>query len=85
MKMLAVNVGNSGVAFGIFEDGRLTQGERHRLSNNQAELIETAQVWGQMAVGPDCPSVLASVNPDDIRKDKQVKEAYLGGSVVRTE
>jgi len=29
--------------------------------------------------------LLASGNPDEIRKDKQVKEAYLGGSVVRTE
>ena len=62
MKMLAVDVGNSRVAFGIFEDGRLTRAERHELSNNQAEIIETAQVWGEMA-GSNCPAVLASVNP----------------------
>ncbi len=63
MKMLAVNVGNSRVAFGVFEDGRLTQGERHQLSDDNAKLIEAAQVWAEMSADGDCPAVLASVNP----------------------
>ena len=63
MKMLAVNVGNSRVAFGIFENGRMTQGERHLLKGNQDELIEAVQIWGQIASDPDSTAVLASVNP----------------------
>ncbi len=63
MKMLAVNVGNSRVSIGIFEDGKLTQADRHQLSPDNAKLIEAAQVWGEMATDASNPAVLASVNP----------------------
>ncbi len=82
MKMLVVNVGNSRVAFGIFENGRLTRGERHQLSNNQAELIETAQVWGEMAAGGNNPAVLASVNPPVYRLLQEVLAQDVGMKVL---
>ncbi len=82
MKMLAVNVGNSRVAFGIFENGRLTQAERHQLGNDSAKLIEAVQIWGQMAVGPDCPSVLASVNPSISKLVKRVLAEDVGMKVL---
>lgn len=88
MKMLAVNVGNSRVAFGIFEDGRLTQAQRHQLGNDSAKLIEAVQLWGEMVVGPDCPAVLASVNPSisklltqTLAKDVGMKVLTVGQDV----
>ena len=82
MKTLAVNVGNSRVAFGIFEDGRLTQAERHQLANDSAKLIEAAQVWGEMAADGDNPAVLASVNPPICRLLQEVLAKDVGMKVL---
>ncbi len=82
MKMLAVDVGNSRVAFGVFEDGKLIQGERHQLGDNE-ELIEAAQVWGQMSVGPESPAVLASVNPPVAKLVRQILSQDVGMEVLR--
>ena len=84
MKMLAVNVGNSRVAFGVFEDGRLTQGERHQLGDNQEQLIEAVQVWGHMSAGSENRAVLASVNPavDELIRKVLIKEVGMEVLVV---
>ena len=63
MKLLAVNVGNSRVSFSMFQDGLLTQSERHTLGPDRTKLIEAAQVWGEMTIDEDGLAVLASVNP----------------------
>ena len=63
MKLLAVDVGNSRVAFGVFQDGLLTQAEHHTLAPDRTKLTEAAQVWGEMTVDAGGPAVLASVNP----------------------
>ena len=81
MKMLAVNVGNSRVALGVFEDGKLTQGERHQLGDKE-ELIETVQVWGHMSAGADGPAVLASVNPPMAQVVREVLVQEVGMEVL---
>lgn len=63
MKLLAVNVGNTRVAFGIFQDGRLASSERHKLSSDESKLVEAAQLWGEMAADSEAPAIIASVNP----------------------
>ena len=63
MRLLAVDVGNSRVAFGIFQDGQLTQAEHHQLGPDQTKLTEAAQVWGELTIDQAGPAVLASVNP----------------------
>ena len=63
MKLLAVNVGNSRVAFGIFQDGLLTQQEHHRIGQDKTKLTEATQVWGELTIDQAGPAVLASVNP----------------------
>jgi len=63
MKLLAVNVGNSRVGFGIFQDGLLTQLEYHRIGQDKTKLTEAAQVWGELTIDQAGPAVLASVNP----------------------
>ncbi len=82
MKMLAVNVGNSRVAFGVFEDGRLTQAERHQLSSDNAKLIEAAQVWGETVADGNNPAVLASVNPQICRLLHEVLFKDVGMKVL---
>lgn len=64
MNLLAVNVGNSRVAFGIFQDGLLSQGEQHTLGPDRTKLTEVSQVWGEMTIDQGGPAVLASVNPE---------------------
>ena len=63
MNFLAVSVGNTRVAFGVFQDGQLTRSERHKLGEDKSKLIEAAQVWGEMTVDSNQPAVIASVNP----------------------
>ncbi|NIA06832.1 MAG: type III pantothenate kinase [Actinobacteria bacterium] len=63
MKFLAVDVGNSRVAFGVFQDGVLIQAEHHTLGSDRTKLTEAVQVWGEMTVDSGGPAVLAGVNP----------------------
>ena len=63
MKLLAVDVGNSRVAFGVFQDGLLTQQEHHKIGQDRTKLTEAAQVWGELTIDQAGPAVIASVNP----------------------
>ena len=60
MKLLAIDVGNSRAAFGIFEDGQLERYERHKLTQTKSELIDTVQIWGEFSSGPQNPHILSS-------------------------
>lgn len=88
MKLLAVNVGNSRVGFGVFEDGVLVQAEHHKLGPDRTKLTEAAQVWGEMTVDSGGTAVLASVNPKvaelvkrALIEDVEIKVLTVGADV----
>ena len=82
MNLLTVNVGNSRVAFGVFEDGQLTKAERHKLGDDKGKLIEAVQVWGEIIADEKTPAVMASVNPPIYELVRKVLSDDVGMDVL---